>query len=312
MATTGNNMGKKNLTKEQFAMHTKRAERLAKVMVDHVAGFKSKKVAVLLSAGVDSHACLFAAMRAKKQITCYSFTLDDRKSTDYRLAEQTAAAFGLPFVGVKLSTDLPVLKDYLWDVFNVYNTGSIHVNKSSVECLWPLYNALNRTTEEHGATMIGFGGDAFFCTLRSQKKRLHEYELVKQEYFNNVVTNKGDVQTLMLESWLAKHSPRHRLIMPFHAKEVFDIFKGMGPFDPGCKPIQKAPIRLAFWDEFQQTDVRVHQSFQKGDSGISDHFAELLIPSDWNTRGLKSVKGIYNDLETGVIRKPGRSLFRSH
>jgi asparagine synthetase B (glutamine-hydrolysing) len=306
-------MGKKFLTKEQFAAHKQRAEKLAKVMVDHVVATKPKKVAVLLSAGVDSHACLFAALRAKKQVTCYSFTLDDRTSTDYRIAKQTAAAFGLPFVGIQLATDLPTLKSYLWDVFNVYNTRNIHVNKSSVECLWPLYNALNRTIDGNGSTMIGFGGDVFFCTLRSQKKRLHEYEQVKKDYFTSVVINKGDVQTIMLENWLTRHAPKHQLVMPFHTKEVFDVFKGMGPFDPGCKPIQKAPVRLAFWDEFQQTDVRVHQSFQKGDSGISDHFEELLIPSDWNTRELKSVKGIYNDLETGVIRKPGgRTLFGSH
>lgn len=305
-------MGKKILTKEQFALHNKRAAAIEKQMVSHVAALKAKKVAVLLSAGVDSHACLFAALRAKKKVTCYSFTLADRVSTDYRIAEQTAMQFGLPFIGIKLATDLPSLKAYLWDVFKTYNTKNIHINKSSVECLWPLFNALNRTTVDNGATIIGLGGDTFFCMLRSQKKRLHEYEKVKQEYYTNVVQNRGDVQTLMMESWLEKHSPRHTICTPFHTKEAFDVFKGMGPFDPGCKPIQKAPIRLAFWEEFQQTDVRVHQSFQKGDSGISDHFEELLIPSDWNTRSLKSVKGIYNDLETGVIRKPGKSTFGPH
>jgi asparagine synthetase B (glutamine-hydrolysing) len=304
-------MGKKFLTKDQFAVHTQRAEKLAKFMTAHIAANKSKKVAVLLSSGVDSHACLFAALRAKKQVTCYSFTLEDRISTDYRIAEQTAATFGLPFRGIQLSTDLPSMKSYLWEVFNEYNPTRIHINKSSVECLWPLYNALTRITADgNGATVIGLGGDTFFCMLRSQKKRLHEYELVKQEYYDNVVKNASDVQTIMMNNWLAKHAPRHELIIPFHTKEAFQIFKCMGPFDPGCKPIQKAPVRLAFWEEFQQTDVRVHQSFQKGDSGISDHFEEILIPSDWNTRGLKSVKGIYNDLETGVIRKPGRTIFR--
>lgn len=295
-------MGRKRLTRSQFSMHEDRAAKLERAMTAYVKATPAKRVAVLLSAGVDSHACLFAALRAGKEVTCYSFTLDDRVSTDYRLAEQTAAIFGLPFVGIQLATDLDSLKAYLADVFTTYNLSEIHINKSSVECLWPLFNALTHIVNDgNQATLIGFGGDPFFCTLRSQKKRLHEYELVKQEYFQNVVVNEGDVQTLMLGNWLKLHAPKHKIVAPFHTKPVFDIFKGMHPFNPGCIPIQKAPVRLAYWDEFQKSDVRVHQSFQKGDSGISDHFEKLLIDSDWNTRNLKSVKGIYNDLEAGVL-----------
>jgi hypothetical protein len=275
-------------------------------MVDTLRKHPAKRVGVLLSAGVDSHACLFASMEAGKQVTCYSFTLDDRISTDYKVARSTAKTFGLPFVGIQLSTDPVVLRRYLWDIFNVYNQRAyrgkpLHINKSSVECLWPLFSALTEIVEHEQATVIGLGGDAFFCQLRSQKKRLHEYEVVKEEYCVNVVDNEFDTQTLMLKAWLRKHAPWHDIIAPFHTRHMFKIFEGMHPFDEGCKPIQKAPVRFAFWPQFSQTDVRVHQSFQKGDSGISDYFAKTLLKSDWNTRNLKSVKGIYNDLEKGVI-----------
>lgn len=296
-------MARKRLTRDQFAVHEVRAKRLHDFLVRHIASHKQKKVAVLLSAGVDSHACLFAALAAGKDVTCYSFTLDDRESTDYKVAERTARVFGLPFVGIQLSTEIDALKAYLRDVYTTYNASEIHLNKSSVECLWPLFNAFTQVVNDNNqATVLGLGGDTFFCMMRSQKKRLHEYEKVKHEYMTNAVINRNDVQTIMLDNWLDLHAPKHKLIIPFHTEEAFAIFRGMHPFDPGCKPIQKAPVRLAFFDEFQKTDVRVHQSFQKGDSGISDHFTKLLIESDWNTRGLKSVKGIYNDLELGLLK----------
>lgn len=295
-------MGRKRLVAAQFEQHTVRSALIRKIMVNHMRRVPSKRVAVLLSAGVDSHACLFAALEAGKDVTCYSFTLDDRISTDYRVAQLTAAQFDLPFVGVRLSTRLDHLKSYLRDVFNYYNTSRIGINKSSVECLWPLYTVFSQIVADgHDTTVIGFGGDTFFCQMRSQKKRLHEYEAVKQEYYTNVVANGNDVQTLMLHNWCAIHSPGHNIVEPFHTAPMFRAFEGMHPFTEGCVPIQKAPVRFAFWPQFVRSEVRVHQSFQKGDSGISDHFSNLLIPSDWNTRELKSVKGIYNDLETGQL-----------
>jgi asparagine synthetase B (glutamine-hydrolysing) len=305
-------VGRKHLVASDFAAHTRRSSAIRKHMVEHIAAVPARKVAVLLSAGVDSHACLFAALEAKKQVTCYSFTLDDRISTDYHVARQTARTFGLPFVGIKLPTDLRTLQTYLWDLYNVYSKtaykgGSLHVNKSSVECMWPLYSALNEVVQENTATVFGLGGDTFFCQMRSQKKRLHEYEKVKEEYCVNVVDRKIDIQTLLLQSWFDYHAPKHHLVAPFHTRRMFKIFEGMHPFEEGCVPIQKAPVRFAFWPQFSQTDVRVHQSFQKGDSGISDHFSKMLVGSSWNTRELKSVKGIYNDLEMGLLPKPRRT-----
>lgn len=299
-------MGRKNLVAEDFNQHTRRSALIRKHMVQHVAAVPVKKMAVLLSAGVDSHACLFAAMEAGKQITCYSFTLEDRISTDYHVARDTAKTFGLPFVGIKLPVDLATLKTYLVDLYQTYSQTAyqgkpVHVNKSSVECMWPLYTALTEIILDNAGTVFGLGGDTFFCQMRSQKKRLHEYEMVKEEYCVSVVDKEYDVQTLLLRSWFQHHAPRHHLVAPFHTRKMFKIFEGMHPFDEGCKPIQKAPVRFAFWPQFARTQVRVHQSFQKGDSGISDHFDRMLIHSDWNTRGLKSVKGIYNDLESGEL-----------
>jgi asparagine synthetase B (glutamine-hydrolysing) len=287
-----------------FSMHQERSKKLRRLMVDGLKKHPAKRVAVLLSSGVDSHACLFAALEAGKQVTCYSFCLENKVSTDYKVAKETASIFGLPFVGVKLPVDLLSLKLYILDVVNNYNDLNIHVNKTSIECLWPMWSALSEVIKDSNqATVLGMGGDVFFCTTRNNKKRLllDQYEQMKEEYFKSNVIDKLDPQATMTQCWLKRHSPKHSLIYPFHVSQVFDVFKNMHPFDPGCRPIQKAPVRFAFWDYFQRCNVRVHQSYQKGDTGISEHFHNSLIVSDWNTRGLKSVTGIYNDVETQII-----------
>lgn len=297
-------MPTRNFAAADFAIHRERSTRLRRVMVDEMRQQPARRVAVLLSAGVDSHACLFAALEADKKVTCYSFCLEDRVSTDYKVAQETAQIFGLPFVGVRLPIDLLTLKRYVLTVFNRYNDKNIHINKSSVECLWPMWAALNAAVaDKNQATVLGVGGDLFFCVTRGHKKRLlaGEYELMKQEYIEDAIIQQHTAQRIMLNCWLSRHAPKHALIYPFHSIPVFDVFKNMHPFDPGCKPIQKAPVRFAFWDYFQQCNVRVHQNFQKGDSGISEHFSRTLLSSDWNTRKLKSVVGIYNDVETEKI-----------
>lgn len=50
-----------------------------------------KKVAVLLSGGVDSISVAFAAERLGKKITAYSFRLEDEPSYDYNKAKDIAS-----------------------------------------------------------------------------------------------------------------------------------------------------------------------------------------------------------------------------
>lgn len=295
-------MGRKYLARSEFKAHEERANLIRKCLVQQAKKIKSKDVSIMLSSGVDSHACLFAALEAKKNVTVFSFCLDDRESKDFKVARETAKTFGLNFIPVSLSTDLQAMKSYLTDLYKLSTLVNIHVNKSSVECLYALFRAFDEIVKtECSATILGLGGDLPFAMLRSQRKKIDNYEKgVIDPYVESVVVNKNDVQTLMINAYLKHKKANHKVYTPFHTLEFISTIRGMHP-DDGNKPIQKAPVRLAFFDYFEKTNVLVHQSFQKGDSGISDHFSSILLSSDWNTRKLKSVVGIYNDLETGVL-----------
>lgn len=300
-------MGRKRLPIQAFAAHNERAAKIRKAMIAVLNESKAKRVGVFLSAGVDSHSCLFAALATGKKVTCYSFTLDTHESTDFKVARRTAETFGLPFVGVQMPTDENSLKRYLLDLHQVYNSdrympnGPIHIGKTSNECLWPVFSLLSESVADNQATVIGFGADTYFCQTRSQKKFLDDYDAYKDRAFETTSVRRTDTQSMLIAAWLKHHAPKHHVIYPYYDRRVHEAFRGMHPFDEGCRPIQKAPVRLAFWSGFEQTDVRVHSNLQKGDSGVDEHFANTLLKSSWNRRGMSSVVGIYNDLEAEEI-----------
>lgn len=288
-------MGRKILSRSQFAVHEPRAAKLRKHCIDfvgkHTKGVKT--VYSLLSGGVDSHVCLFAALELGLRPKVLSFTLADRESRDFRTARNTAAHFGLDFEPVVLNPTIDELKRHLWEVNFKYVTDQA-INKSAVECTWPMFHAL-RQMSSNSAFLCGFGGDTPFASSRKAKKMYYAGTLDKEvlAYYTNL---RNDAQLSFIDNYQRVHKGIRRPVMPLNDMFMYTLFHGMDPFKLGNKPIQKAPLRLAFWEYFEQVQVYGQQSFQKGDTGISDCF-ELLLQSDWNTKGYKSVVGIYNDCE---------------
>lgn len=291
----------RNLTRKDYHLHENRAGRLREALVNRMKRIKTKRVAVLLSSGVDSHTGLFAALAAGKSVTCYTFGRQDRNSKDVRIAADTADRFSLPWTFVPLDPDVNKLKRYL---LRLYEESPYHISKASAECLWPMFETFKHIDET--VIVNGLGGDVFFATVRSWKKIVESggvpaYEKMKNDYLKVMTGKVGDVQLALQRRWLKKNKSKPvEIVCSFEDPLIFKCFEGMHPIAEGCKPIQKAPLRLAFYDEFKKTQVKVHQSYNKGDSGISDAF-EALLKTDWNYKGFKSVVGIYNALETGVI-----------
>ena len=78
---------------------------IAKLLIDHIEQKAlDHEVAVLLSGGVDSISVAFAAHLAFKNITCYSFQLDNNPSYDYAKAEEICKIMNWDFVGVNIPT----------------------------------------------------------------------------------------------------------------------------------------------------------------------------------------------------------------
>lgn len=287
---------KRIIPRKAFSLHKERSARIRNCLVNHIAKIPSKKVAIGLSSGVDSHALLFAALEAKKIPTVYSFTLNDRESRDFVCARRTAFLLGLKFVPVILDTALDTLKKYiLTEIYGPANSGW-KLKKSTVECSWPMFRLLDQVKEP--SLILGINGDAWYCTSRSHKKLLAagKYHEEVQKYYEMYHGGKVHEQIALIEKYLELYNPKVQACFPHTTKCMFRVMDKMEPIDEGCNPIEKAPVRFAFWDQFEycRDSVYTHQSYHKGDSGIQDLFTTLLA-TELNTKGYKSTVGIYND-----------------
>lgn len=309
-------MGAKSLNTLVFSDRTKKyAEAIRLSMLATMKRIKPKDVAVFLSSGVDSNACLAAALEAGKNPTIYSATINGIQSQDYISAKRTAALFDLPFVGIDIKVDEKYVKSYLGYLF--YDLlPDIHKNKTTVETSFIVFELLLKVKQS--VVIAGFYGDAYFATLRSLKK---EWEAGRYpEVIKNLAKlevhgdNPKDIQEMLRRAFIKDRKLKTKVICPYVEPSFIKAASGMDPFLDGCKPIQKAPLRYAFFHFFlhNEKNVRIHVAMQKGAIAADALFEKILIPSDWNTRELKSVKGIYNDLETKDIKRPRGLLFASH
>lgn len=257
---------------------------LRSVLIDELTFIRASKqsAAVLLSAGVDSHSILFALLELKVPVTCYSFTLDDRESRDFKYARETCKILNVPFEPVILNTDLTHLKK-----FCLYATRAGARSKTDFECLWPMLVAMRKMPEKF--VISATSADSHFAL--SKKANMHYKD--KVDYYRTVVFKKPNTgQRILLKSEAAKMDKVY--FTPYDTTRMCSELYGYS-WEELNKPKQKQPVREAFPEYFSKIKTTTHTNLQLGDSGIADHF-KILLDSDWNTRGLKSVKGIYNDL----------------
>ena len=302
-------MTKRVFPREAFAIHEERSAKIRRYLVSYV----KRKVptdtpAVFLSGGADSHLVLFAALHAGKTPTVFSCTMDDRESRDFRSARNTAKLFGLKFVPVLLPSSEERLIKYVKMMYSDELNPGLYVGKTTMECVWPVAHMMRKAySRGHRDFLTGMGGDTWFSTIRSQRKAYlagtyqklldHERSIVCQPPQKSIEDWEGrDPQDVMVYSWRSRYAPDSRYHTPFETAKMFDIMEGLEPIKEGWKPIQKAPWRLAFFEEFEKAreSVFVNSPMQKGDSGIEEHFQKLL-KSKLNIRGSKNAVGIYND-----------------
>lgn len=272
-----------------------RALKLRKALTKVMSPYKNRKVAVLMSSGVDSHSVLFAALEAGAKVELLSFSLDDRQSRDCAVAESTAAAFDLKFHRIDLPSDVPTLIE---DVkYMVGQCGA--VKKTHIECFWPMMYAIDKVSRlgiHHVGT--GHGADNYYCLSR---KANQHYKDKPDEYRALSFNDPHWSQKSFIQAY-GKSLGKQRQVQflyPYHTRSVFNVFTGAS-IDELNKPKQKYITRLAFEDYFENCKVYNHQPFQLGDSGITEHF-EKLLDTDLNTGGYKSVVGVYNSLKRELL-----------
>lgn len=264
---------------------------LRSVLLDELSFIKASKkpAAVLMSAGVDSHSTLFALMELGVPVVTYSFALDNHESRDFKYARATADALGVPFTPVLLPTSLIHLKK-----FCLYAVKNGAVSKTDFECMWPMVYAFRKIEEEF--IVSATSADSHFAL--SKKANMHYKD--KVDIYRTIVFKKRNTgQKLLLRAEAAKMGKQY--LSPYDTTRMCSELHGY-TWDELNKPKQKQPIRSAFPEYFEKIKTTTHTNLQLGDSGIADHF-NILLESDWNRWGYRSVKGIYNRLVNGDIDK---------
>lgn len=244
------------------------------------------EVGLFLSSGIDSRCILFALLEAGKQVHTYSFTLDDRMSRDCEVAQQVSNEFGVKFTKVLLPTNIQVLKDDVLVLHHKYGC----TKKTEYECVWPFLYAYSVVEEPVVANDIL--ADGHFCISKRARTRFKDdLDAYRREYFSS--PNGGQY----LQHLKLAERCETSVFAPYRSQEMIDYFMGT-TYEQCNKPHQKQPILNAFPEQFARCKVYPHTNFQLGDSGISEHFNELL-KTDWNRCGFKLVTGIFNRVNKG-------------
>jgi len=244
-------------------------------------------VGLLLSGGIDSASILFALQDAGKKVTCYSFMLDKKMSTDFRLARSNARKFNAEFRAVILPDDIETLKI---DMRELKRIGAR--SKTDFECFWPMLHTYK--VIEQRVVYSGMGADGHFCL--SKKGMIHFRDRI--DVFRKVTFGNKRYAQQILHKDFAK-SLNKVAILPYISKEMQETIKGT-TWSEANRPKQKQLILNAYPKCFSRMKVLPHTNLQLGDSGISDHFKKLL-DTNWNIKGWKSPVGIYNALVSGRI-----------
>lgn len=243
---------------------------------------------VALSGGIDSQAVVFALVAAGRRPTCYSFTLEDRQSSDFLQAEATARRLRLPFVPVLLPTDLGGLAAYIRAM-----TRRGYVRKTTVECAWPFLHLIRAFRGE--ALYSGWFTDALFCLSKSGvlrwRNRIDDFRANQR-----AAEFAPGGQLEIFSRACAARGAAFRA--PFGSAEMEGLFRGTS-WDAVNRPHQKQPILDAFPEDFATIRVRDRTNLHIGDSGIRDLFASLL-GTPLNTRGLRNAGALYRDVAAGV------------
>ena len=255
----------------------------------------TENVGVFLSGGVDSNAILAGYLANGVRPMVISFCLNGRPSSDFRTAQKTAKQEGLVFTPIFLPTGLETVLGDLQSLILNYGLR----RKAGIESFWPCWYAIREARKigirviANGLTAGGLFGDDRDCSIRGHGAdgddptwldEIRAEKFANPDYGQKLAWDKLTTE-LGIKVVSPYRDPRFREILYGHSYKSCNT------------PEQKQPIRDAF-PEIMKWNVKKHVNLQLGDSGISALFSEL-VNHPVNTKGYKSVVGIYNEIIRG-------------
>lgn len=265
---------------------------IRKTLNEIISEVKTETVYLLLSSGLDSQSLLFSSLEIGKKVVVVSFTREDHDSRDFKKAKSMASHLGLEFLPVYLPHSLEDIKKYSLVLADKYKCKT----KSEFECTFPMIFTYSKIKEhlncKKGTIVSGLGADCYY--VLSKKGILH-FKDDPDTFRLNTYSKENYCQKRQHQILKKEHDIEH--LIPYLDSRVFDIFKGKSWVECN-KPMQKNDVREQYKDDLIKGHYYLHTNYQLGDSKIAKSF-EVLLESDWNTKGWKSVVGIYNSLQNG-------------
>lgn len=254
-----------------------RAARLRQLVLEGLC-VQEDHVAVSLSAGIDSTSLLVGLLALHKKVTAYSFTLEDRVSTDFMVAKQTCDQLGVTFVGISLPVDPHEVIPDVHTMVRVFGA-----KKTTLECVWP-YIYMKPVLRED-VIAAGFTADTHFGISKKAMLHCRTDTRALDQYRRSTYSKPDSSQTLSR----ARLMFPKKIILPYRSPAVCQLFMGV-PWDDVNRPTEKQTIRDAF-PEMEKLPVWKlrHTNMQKGDSGIAELFERTA-----KSCGFKSAVGWYN------------------
>lgn len=283
------NATEKMRKKVDEALAKKRTPNVRGALLDELEFIKysGKSAGILLSGGVDSNSVLFACLVHKIPVVCYSFTFEDAKSRDWRLARDVCKQLGVEFRSIYLPRDQEQLVSYM--------KYAVHMgcrSKTDFECFWPMLYGIRRIAKDgHGFVLSATAADSHFSL--SKKASMHFKH--RPDIYRTIVFRKRNTgQKLLLRAEAAKRGITY--LTPYDTTRMCSELHGQ-TWDELNRPRQKEAIRSSFPEYFDKVKLVNHTNLQLGDSGIATHFESLLKYEKWNP-GLKFkvTKGVYNEI----------------
>lgn len=258
-------------------------------LLNTLSTIEEKEVGLLLSGGSGSASVLFALLELGKKVHAYTFHMENHESTDLKRARELTSKYNVRLTEVPLPSDLETLKK---DCLYLINDVGCEL-KTDVECAFPIKYTLELVEEKVLAS--GLGDDNFFA-LSKHAQINYKHSVEGMNYYRAKAHKEYEVQISLFQKMAEGYGIK--LISPYQTQDMVDVFMDTS-YEQINKPRKKQWILDTFPEKFSESKF-YHANYQKGDSGISDNFTQLL-ESDWNIRNYKFVVGIYNSIKRGEI-----------
>lgn len=242
---------------------------------------------IATSQGMDSSSLVLAALDAGKQPLIFSFTLDDRESSDFKGAKRLAKHFGLEFIPILLPTNVDTICD---DVVLLIRTHGARI-KTAVECLWPYLYVL-RSLQSRNLKVLATGNaaDGHFALSKKAvvryevRKSKTQFQLFRHHFFRNPESAQiGFLHRIFAKAQIDIHTP-------WFDPDVYPLFENE-TWQGVNTPREKEACRQDF-PELDVLELPKHQPLQMGDAGIAELLGEAVRQR--YTPSAKSVVSAYN------------------